>query len=48
MLSQKMSKEKLIAVIVALAMLLMAPVQSWAGAGGRAKAADNEKEKKGK
>ena len=48
MLSQKMSKEKLIAVIVALAMLLMAPVQSWAGAGGSAKAADNEKEKKGK
>ena len=46
MLSQKISKEKLIAMIVAVAMLLMAPLQSWVGAGGTARAAEDEKEKK--
>ena len=48
MLSLKTNREKWIAIIVAVAMLMMAPLQSWAGAGGTARAAGNEKEEKGK
>ena len=43
MLSKTMTREKWIAIIVATAMLLMAPLQSWAGAGGTAKAAEKGK-----
>ena len=44
----KINKEKWIAIIVATALLLAAPLQSWAGAGGTAGAAENEKEENGK
>ena len=43
MLSQKMNREKWVALIVAAAMMLMAPLQSFAGAGGTARAAENDK-----
>ena len=43
MMSKTMTREKWIAVIVAAAMLMMAPLQSWAGAGGTAKAAEKGK-----
>ena len=42
MLSKTMNREKWIAIIVAAAMLLMAPLQSWAGTGGTANAAGEE------
>ena len=43
MLSLKVNREKWIALIVAAAMLLMAPLQSRAGAGGNARAAEKGK-----
>ena len=43
MLSLKTNREKWIAIIVAVAMLMMAPLQSWAGAGGTARAAEKGK-----
>jgi hypothetical protein len=43
MLSRTISREKWIVVIVAFAMLMLAPVQSWVGAGGTAKAAEKGK-----
>ena len=44
MLSKTTNREKWIAIIVAAAMLLMAPLQSWAGTGGTARAAEEEEE----
>ena len=43
MLSVKMNREKWIAIVVAVAMLMMAPLQSWAGAGSTAGAAEKGK-----